>query len=156
MPLRSGLVSVAFRSFRKTRFRPGPVKSQCKSSADRNTTASSQGTLIRFVADCDLISDTRAFDFRLANRTGLSSEMTLPSGVVRVQVPASPRTRPWPTLDLDQEEALLGKDEAGQLRRSHRRWSGTRSSTTHGTDHDRAGPLEQSRAPVVHARTETA
>ena len=86
------------------------MRSHWTLSADRNTRASSQGTRILLTADCDLSSEDRAFALRLARRTGLSSEWSLPSWE-RVHVPVSPVDSPCPRLALDEPEAHLGQDE---------------------------------------------
>ena len=79
-------------------------------SAERKTTASSQGTLIFLVACCALRSEMRALAFRLARSTGLSSEIVLPSGRSGPCSSVTPDP-PWPTLALDEPEPLLGQDK---------------------------------------------
>ena len=106
MPLRSGRSPSAGRSLRQTRLRAAPVRSHCTSSADRKTRASSQGTLTLATADWALSSEERAFALRLASRTGLSSDLTLPSSV-RVQEPVSPVMRPPHALHSTSQKPCL-------------------------------------------------
>ena len=82
------------RSRRQTRSPPVPVRSHCKSGAERKISGSMNGTLLpRFTAGCWLSSARSFFALRLASLSGLSVEMRRPS-VSIVHVPASPVTRP--------------------------------------------------------------
>ena len=87
-----------------------PVRSHWTSSADRKTRASSHGSRILLTADWALSSEDSAFALRLASRTGLSSERSLPSWE-QVHVPVSPADAAAPRLALDEPEALLGQDQ---------------------------------------------
>ena len=91
-------------------------------------------------ADWALSSEDSAFALRLASRTGLSSERSLPSWE-RVQVPVSPVDAAAPRLALDEPEALLGQDEQIDLVDGPVARSGTRNWPTPGTDRGRADPF---------------
>ena len=108
MPFCSGRVSVLERSFSSTRLRALPVRSHCTSSAERKTRASSHGSRTLLTAGWALSRDERAFAFRLARSTGLSSERILPS-CERVHVPVSPQMRPPHALHSTSQKPCLVK-----------------------------------------------
>ena len=73
---------------------PVPVRSHCRSGAERKTSGSMNGTLLPRRAAAWWLSRSRSFfALRLASLSGLSVEARRPS-VSHVHVPASPVSRP--------------------------------------------------------------